>query len=400
MHNQKLIERTRGALHGAFGGSETGVERLFFSPARVNLIGEHIDYCGGLVLPAAIQFGTYIVTRPNSVGRVRMVSLNQPGVIEFDPLAPLQRTEPPVWGDYVKGVFVEYRNLGVELPAVDFAVGGDIPGNGLSSSASLEVGIAVMIETLTGYSASQDRFTNRQAISWLTQRAENRFVGVNCGIMDQGAIALGQDKRAMVMNCNDLSVDYVPVELGDHRLLIVNTCKPRTLAESAYNQRRAEVEQALSVLGPAYGVENLCQIPVSSLEDALARLDDPVIRKRTRHIITEQHRVTEAAKKLAAGDLAGFGQLLNQSHASLQQDYEVTGKELDTVVALGQAQPGVLGARMTGAGFGGCSLALLRRDKVTAFIENVGAGYRKAIGYDAEFYPVEIGPGADEIQTH
>jgi len=385
-----LIHRVEKALAETFGSSSAD-ERLFFSPARVNLIGEHIDYCGGLVMPAAIQFGTYIAARPNPTGTVRMVSLNQPGVIEFDPNAAMQRQEPPVWGDYVKGVFVEYRALGVELPGLDIAIGGDIPGNGLSSSASLEVGIAVLIEAVTGYQTSEDRFANRQALSWLTQRAENNFVGVSCGIMDQGAIALGMHHRAMVMNTNDLSVDYVPVELGDHCLLIANTCKPRKLAESAYNQRRGEVEQAL------FNVENLCQIPLHALDEALDHLSDPVIKKRARHVITEQNRVTVAARKLADGDLHGFGALLSQGHASLQQDYEVTGKELDTLVGLAQEQPGVLGARMTGAGFGGCSLVLLEQSAVPALMETVGAGYRAAMGYDAEFYPVEIGHGADEI---
>ncbi|MBR9911533.1 MAG: galactokinase [Gammaproteobacteria bacterium] len=397
--NNSLVRQVELALNESFGSS-SATPRYFFSPARVNLIGEHIDYCGGLVMPAAIQFGTYILARPNAVGRVRMVSLNQPGTIEFDPNADAQRQNPPIWGDYVKGVFAEYRARGERLPALDIAIGGDIPGNGLSSSASLEVGIAVMIEALTGYQTSPERFANRQAISWLSQHAENHFVGVNCGIMDQGAIALGMDQRAMLMNCSDLSVDYVPVELGDYCLMIANSCKARMLADSAYNQRRAEVEQALELLAPVFHIDNLCQLPLASLQAALDLLPDPIIRRRTRHVVSEHHRVIDSGDKLAAADIAGFGQLLNQSHASLQQDYEVTGNELDTLVGLAQAQPGVLGARMTGAGFGGCSLVLLRQDAVTEFIERVGAGYRAAIGYDAEFYPVQIGPGAEEILSN
>jgi len=395
--NTELLNQVETLLEDAYGESGGTDLRRFFSPARINLIGEHIDYCGGNVLPAAVQFGTWVVARPNNGNTVRLASLNEPERVEFDPAADLQRADPLRWGDYVKGVFAEYCKLGVELPCLDIAVGGDVPGGGMSSSASLEVGIAVMLEAFSGYRASPDEFANRQAISWLAQRAENDFVGVKCGIMDQGAVALGKQGHAMLMDCSDLSIQYIPVELGEHCLLIANTCKERRLGESAYNERRDEVEQALAILQPVFDIENLCQVAVEKLDDALACLDDPVIRKRARHVITEQHRVTEATACLACGDLVGFGHLLDASHQSLQQDFEVTGPELDTLVDIAQQQPGVLGARMMGAGFGGCGLVLLESSAVADVTRAVGAAYAENIGYEAEFYLAEIGSGAGEI---
>jgi len=396
--NTELLTQVEALLDDAYGDSGRAENpRRFFSPARINLIGEHIDYCGGQVLPAAVQFGTFVVARPNDGNTVRLVSLNEPERVEFDPAADLQRADPLSWGDYVKGVFVEYQKLGVDIPYLDIAVGGDVPGGGMSSSASLEVGIAVMIEAMTGFRASPDDFANRQAISWLAQRAENDFVGVNCGIMDQGAVALGKEHHAMLMDCSDLSVQYVPLELGDHCLLIANTCKERKLGDSAYNERREEVEQALAILQPEFDIENLCRVPVQKLDDALARLDDPVIKRRARHVITEQHRVTEATACLARGDLEAFGQLLDASHQSLQQDFEVTGDELDALIGLAQQQPGVLGARMMGAGFGGCGLVLLEASAADGVAEIVGDAYKDKIGYGAEFYRAEIGAGAREI---
>lgn len=371
-------------------------QRCFFSPGRINLIGEHIDYCGGQVMPAAIQFGTYIVARPNDLRTVRLVSLNQPDRIEFDPRG-LARDEPLRWGDYVKGVYAEYGKLGIEPPALDIAVGGDIPGSGMSSSASLEIGISVMLEAFTGYRASRDRFANRQAMARRAQRAENEFVGVHCGIMDQAAVALGKRDHAMLLDCRDLSVDYLPIDLGDHCFLVADTCRSRTLVESAYNERREEVEQALAILNPVFGVDELCQIPAERIDEALGHLHDPAIARRARHVISEQQRVTDAASRLASGDLAGFGQLLDASHRSLRDDHEVTGQELDALIGLAQRQPGVLGARMMGAGFGGSGLVLLETAALALFTRAVGAAYRAEIGYDAAFHVAQIGPGAAEI---
>ncbi|MGV0033794.1 MAG: galactokinase, partial [Candidatus Azotimanducaceae bacterium WSBS_2022_MAG_OTU7] len=377
-----LLNQVQNLFEHSYGTSThcVGVRR-FFSPARINLIGEHIDYCGGRVFPAAVQFGTVIIARPNGLGTVRAVSINEPGAVEFEPAGHLQAGTPTHWGDYVKGIVVEYGKVKVDVPGLDLAIGGDIPGGGLSSSASLEVGIAVMIEAFTGYASSDDHFANRQALSWLAQRAENDFVGVNCGIMDQGAIALGKKNQAMLMDCNNLAVSYFPVELGDYSLLIVNSCKQRRLGESAYNSRREEVERALSILQPVFGIAALCELPIDLLDDALDRLDDPLLCRRVRHVVSEQERVSQAADRLSKGDINGFGKLLDASHRSLQLDYEVTGHELDTLIGLAQEQPGVLGARMMGAGFGGCGLVLLETSAIEQFSRVVGTAYRAKIGY-------------------
>ena len=390
---QDLFENTYGTLNQLAG------VRRFFAPARINLIGEHIDYCGGLVFPAAVQFGTVFIAQPNGLGTVRVVSINEPGKVEFDPAVALQRSTSGHWGDYVKGMFVEYSKVNVDIPGLDIALGGDIPGGGLSSSASLEVGIAVLIEAFTGYSSSDDYFTNRQALSWLAQRAENEFVGVNCGIMDQGAIALGKENHAMLMDCSDLSVNYCALELGDFSLLIANSCKQRRLDESAYNKRCDEVALALSILQPVFGIGALCELPVDLVNDALVCIDDPILCRRVRHVVSEHDRVSQAVTRLSSGDIEGFGKLLNESHRSLQQDYEVTGHELDTLIGLAQQQPGVLGARMMGAGFGGCGLVLIKTSNIEQFSEVVGTAYRAEIGYDAEFYPAEIGHGAKEFMS-
>ena len=395
-----LLKQVQNLFENSYGTHAHSADvRRFFSPGRINLIGEHIDYCGGLVFPAAIQFGTVIIAQPNELGTIRVVSVNESGKVEFNPADALQRSTPAHWGDYVKGVFLEYSKIDVDFPGLDVAVGGDIPGGGLSSSASLEVGIAVLIEAFTGYASSDDKFANRQALSWLAQRAENKFVGVNCGIMDQGAIALGKKDHAMLMDCSDLSINSFAVELGDCSLLIVNSCKQRRLGESAYNERCEEVAQALSILQPVFGIDALCELPIGLMNDALGCIEDPILRRRVRHVVSEHDRVSQAASRLSSGDIKGFGKLLDESHLSLQQDYEVTGHELDTLISLAQAQPGVLGARMMGAGFGGCGLVLIQTSDIEQFTEVVGIAYRAEIGYDAEFYPAEIGPGAQEIMS-
>ena len=250
-------------------------------------------------------------------------------------LVSYNEAHQPIGATTSKGCLLSTARLMFEVPGLDVAVGGDIPGGGLSSSASLEVGIAVLIETFTGYFSSNDNFANRQALSWLAQRAENEFVGVNCGIMDQGAIALGKKNHAMLMNCSDLSIDYFAVELGEYSLLIANSCKQRRLAESAYNKRCEEVALALSILQPVFGIGALCELSFDLMSDALRCIDDPIIRRRVRHVVSEHDRVCQAAKRLSGGDIKGFGKLLNESHLSLQQDYEVTGHELDTLISLG-----------------------------------------------------------------
>ena len=393
-----LLQRVIALADEAFPDSRSSQPTAtFFSPARVNLIGDHIDYTGGMVFPAAIQFGTLLVARPNGLSRLRAVSLNRSDRIEVPLDAPLQRDNPVSWGDYVKGVFAEYAALGVELPGIDLAVGGNIPGNGLSSSASLEVGVALVIEALTGFRLADDDFENMQAISWLAQRAENQFVGLNCGIMDQAAVALGRESRAMLMDCNNLDITYVPVELGDCELVILNSRKDRRLGESKYNERRSECDAALEILAPRFGIDELCKLDLGKLPDALASLEDPVLKKRVRHAVSEHHRVLDAAACLERGDLDGFGQALSDSHHSLALDYEVSGEELDALVAAALRQPGVKAARMTGAGFGGCAVAIIEREARDAAAAALSDEYEQTIGYAPSIHPVVIGAGARRL---
>lgn len=394
-----LIENLEKALDRQWAdfGCAGGAARQFFSPARINLIGDHIDYCGGKVLPAAIQFGTFFQVGLNDLGKVRVYSLNQADSMEFSTDKPIERTPGNHWSNYIKGVFSEYQQSGRSLPSLDIALAGNISGGGLSSSASLEVGIAYLFEAFSGESHHDD-FVRRQKISWLSQRAENDFVGMNCGVMDQASVALGKENMAMCLDCETLEVDYVPINLEGYSLLIMNSCKNRNLTESAYNQRRMETETALSQLRESLDIRSICDLRTGQLEEVLALLDDDeLLKRRARHVITENDRVLRAAEALKQGDLTVFGSLLNESHHSLRYDYEVTGEELDTLVGLAQKQKGVLGARMMGGGFGGCGLALLEENCVEAFIAGVGPKYRSAIGYDAELYPVEIVDGVHEI---
>lgn len=398
MVNDPLFKKIGQALVEQWGLSfPDNVARGFFSPARINLIGDHIDYCGGKVLPAAIQFGTCFAARRNRLGLVRVYSLNQSEAVEFALDQPIERIPDNHWSNYIRGVFAEYRKLGKELPALDIALAGDIPGGGLSSSASLEVGVALLIETFAADANFQNDLANKQKISWLAQRAENDFVGMNCGVMDQASVALGKANMAMCLDCGSLDVEYAPVNFDEHCLLILNSCKNRNLTESAYNQRRQETESALSQVRDRMKITTLCDLGIKQLDAALELIDDALLKKRARHVVTENDRVLKATEALRHNDLQEFGLLLNKSHHSLRYDYEVTGEELDTLIGLAQEQPGVLGARMMGGGFGGCGLALMHKDCVDEFMAAVGSAYRSAIGYDAEFYPVEIVDGAHEV---
>lgn len=395
-----LFRQIGQTLVEQWGASSPGSSaRYFFSPARINLIGDHIDYCGGKVLPAAIQFGTYFVARHKACGLVRVYSLNQSEAVEFALDLPIEPMPGNHWNNYIRGVFAEYQKLGKDLPALDIVLAGDIPGGGLSSSASLEVGIALLIETFTADANFQNDFANKQKISWLAQRAENDFVGMNCGVMDQASVALGKEGMAMCLDCESLDVEYAPVNFDKYALLILNSCKNRNLTESAYNQRRQETEAALSQVRRKMKITSLCDLGINQLDAALELIDDELLKQRARHVVTENARVLKAAEALRDNNLPEFGKLLNESHHSLRYDYEVTGEELDTLISLAQKQPGVLGARMMGGGFGGCGLALLHRDCIDEFAAAVGPAYRSVIGYDAGFYPVEIVDGTHEVSV-
>lgn len=376
-----------------FQQAGTGQPVCFFSPARINLIGEHIDYCGGLVLPAAIGYGTGFAVRTNTLGRVRVISRNQPGRVEFDPNQANTRSNH--WGDYVVGVFEEYRQRGADLPSLDISIAGNIPGSCLSSSASLGVGVALVIE----HFLQPDEDVDRRAVARLVQHAENSFVGVNCGIMDQAAVACGLAGHAMLLDCQSLDISYIPAATGRFKLLIADTRKDRKLVTSAYNERRAEVDEALDRIQASLTVATLCELNPEDLASLPPLLSSELLMQRVRHVVTEQERVKAAAEQLKSGALLEFGRLLNASHQSLQQDYEVTGPELDTLISLIQSQAGVIGARMMGAGFGGCGIVLAEHDAIDQLQAAVTEGYTQRIGYEPAFYPVETVAGAARVNT-
>ena len=373
---------TKGELirsfYEAFGpGAEP---RVFFAGGRVNLIGEHVDYNGGHVLPCALTMGTWGLLRRRADDRLRFYSLNFPqaGVLEGT-LRSVRFHERNQWTNYVLGMLFALGERGIVLNSgFELLIYGNIPnGSGLSSSASLEM---VAGEALL-----------------LGQRAENGFIGLNSGIMDQFSIALGQEDSAVFLNTGTLSYEYVPVELGDNVILIMNTCKRRTLADSKYNERRSECESALKALQKVLPVKDLASVDLRTFEANKGLIENETERNRAEHVVYECARTVEACKKLRAGDLISFGRLMDASHDSLRDLYAVSCKELDTLVDEARKRPGVLGARMTGAGFGGCAVAIVNRDAVKDVMEQVGAAYEKAVGYPCAFYVASIGGGPREL---
>ncbi|GAA0107550.1 MULTISPECIES: galactokinase [Clostridium] len=368
--------------------------KTFFSPGRVNLIGEHTDYNGGNVFPCALSFGTYGVISLRNDKKVRMYSSNfeDIGIIEFD-LDNISYEKSHDWVNYPKGVIDVMKKHGYDINrGFDIAVYGNIPnGAGLSSSASLELLIAVMMDNL--FELKIDRVD----LVKFSQEAENKFVGVNCGIMDQFAIGMGKKNNAILLDCNTLKYNYCPVELKDEILVIANTNKRRGLADSKYNERRSECEQALEELKTKLNINSLGELSIEDFENNKNLIDSEIRIKRAKHAVYENQRTLMAKEALAKNDLSTFGKLMNESHISLRDDYEVTGIELDTLVELAWNHEATIGARMTGAGFGGCTVALVKKDRVQDFIEKVGQGYKEKIGYEASFYIANIGDGTREI---
>jgi galactokinase len=366
-------------------------EGLFFAPGRANLIGEHIDYNGGHVLPCALTFGTYLAASKRNDGRINFYSLNfeEAGLIRAD-INQISKTNN--WTDYPKGVIAELVKAGAKIDCgFDAVYYGNIPnGAGLSSSASIELTTAVMLKKFFNL-----KF-NAQKLALICQAAENKFVGVNCGIMDQFAIANGKKDNALFLDCATLKFDYVPVKLEGVSVLIANTNKRRELADSKYNERRAECDGALNILQKKFAIKNLCRLKEEQLPDAEKLLNNPLIFKRVRHAVTEEARTVKAARLLKAGDIEAFAKLLDASHASLRDDYEVTGRELDAIVAVLQAQKGVLGARMMGAGFGGCAIALTEDDHIETVRAAAEKAYFDKTGLKADFYVAAVGPAAGE----
>jgi galactokinase len=359
----------------------------YFSPGRVNLIGEHIDYNGGLVMPCAITFGSYLFISPNNDNVFRFKSLNFSEQAEV-PLNADHKKTGEVWYNYPVGVIAHFQNDGKDLQGLDMLFYGDIPiGSGLSSSASIEVVTAFALNDLfnAGYS--------KLDLVKLSQAVENKFIGVNCGIMDQFAVAFGEKDKALMLNCDTLDYEAVDSNLGDYLLAIINTNKPRKLAESKYNERVQECQTALAALKQELDINYLCDIDSETFDKHKHLVTDAVVQGRAKHVVEENDRVKLAAKALSNNDLAEFGRLMYASHQSLRDLYEVSGVELDTVVDYAKTNPDVAGARMTGAGFGGCAIALVKKDAFDKFSEEVSAYYTSKIGYAPSVYASLIGNG-------
>ncbi|MFC2442897.1 MAG: galactokinase [Capnocytophaga ochracea] len=369
-------------------------EKQFFAPGRVNLIGEHTDYNGGNVFPCAIDKGTYGLVKKRNDRKFRMYSENfaDLGVMEFT-LDELTNDKKHDWANYPKGVIKMFLEAGQKIDSgFDILFSGNIPnGAGLSSSASIEMLTAIVLKDL--FHLSIDSVEMAQ----LGKKTENLFIGVNSGIMDQFAVAMGKKDHAILLDCNTLKYAYVPVVLKDEVIVIANTNKRRGLADSKYNERRAECDEALAELQTKLPIKALGELSIEQFEANKDLIKSPVRQKRAKHAVYENQRTLKAQKELSAGNLAEFGKLMNQSHISLRDDYEVTGVELDTLAALAWEQPGVVGSRMTGAGFGGCTVSIVKKDKVDDFIKNVGEAYKNKIGYAADFYIASVSDGAKKL---
>ncbi len=362
----------------------------FFAPGRVNLIGEHTDYNGGHVFPCALTIGTYAAAGKNPDGVLRLYSMNFEtlGVIEA-PVADLVYDKKDDWANYPKGVIRTLKNHGYTVnEGMDIVYYGNIPNSsGLSSSASIEVLTAFIAGTLFGLDL------DLVEISKLTQEAENRFIGVNCGIMDQFAIAMGKKDHAIFLDTATLDYEYAPIRLEGCKIVIACSNKKRGLGDSKYNERRQECEEALAALRKELPIRTLGDLTEEEFEANRHLIGDPVKERRAKHAVYENQRTIHAVQALKEGNLRLFGELMNASHVSLRDDYEVTGIELDTLVENSWKQEGVIGSRMTGAGFGGCTVSIVQEDQIDTFIRNVGEAYLSRIGYAADFYVVEIGDG-------
>lgn len=363
---------------------------VYFAPGRVNLIGEHIDYSGGHVLPCALTLGTYGVARMREDDKLRFYSMNFPqdGVKEYSIHEYVMEDEKE-WTNYPRGVMWAFSEKGMTLPhGMDMLFYGDLPsGAGLSSSASLEVLTGFILRDLYDF-----HVTNEQ-LAFLGQRAENEFCGVNCGIMDQFAVAMGKKNHAIYLNTATHQYEYVPVELSGAKIIIANSNKKHSLNESKYNERREECEMALKELQKSIGVCHLCDLDETTFDAYQVAIEDETRRRRAHHAVYENSRVKKATEALKKKDLVTFGMLMNASHHSMSDDYEVTGEEMDALAEAAWQQKGVIGSRMTGGGFGGSTVSIVKENDIDSFIEGTAKQYKEKTGLTADFYIVEIGDG-------
>lgn len=366
-------------------------EYFFFCPGRVNLIGEHIDYNGGKVMPCAISLGTYLLVSKNTDKKIRLQCINFPETAALQLQSSYSKTGSE-WFNYPLGVINEILQLGHELSGMNMLFYGNLPiGAGLSSSASIEVCTGTALSQIFGLSISGTD------MAVLSKKVENEFIGMNCGIMDQFAVAMGKKDKAILLNCDTLDYEYLSFNIGDHVLAIINSNKERKLTDSKYNERFAECGRALKKLKQVLPAENLCDISVAEFEKAKSIINDPVLEKRALHVITENERVSQSKEALINGELSRFGELMYASHQSLKELYEVSGAELDTIVEFSKTYKDCIGARMTGAGFGGCAIALVKKDSFDDFAARLIPYYKGRVGYEPEVFASEIGDGARKI---
>lgn len=380
-----------------FGGDKSDI-RYFAAPGRVNLIGEHIDYCGGYVFPAALTLDNVIAVRKTDDRKLTMAATDLEGIYVAD-LDDIDKAQELKWGDYQAGVAKELMAKGVEISGCQMLMDGTIPyGSGLSSSASIELVTAVALSALSG-DTTIDQPEKLIEMALVGQAAEHNFCNVNCGIMDQFASAMGKKDNAILLNCGTLEYKYVPLDLGDYVLVLANTCKKHSLGSSKYNERRGEVDQGLKILQAACPkkTENLCEYTEEDFNQFGSAITDPVIYNRVKHVITENERVKKAVEVLENGDLEAFGKILCDANDSIRYLYEVTGDELDAMWEEARKIPGCLGSRMTGAGFGGCVLNIVKKDVVDEFVAAVGKNYEARTGIKPQFYICQIGDGAREV---
>ena len=367
-------------------------EHIFFCPGRLNLIGEHIDYNGGQVMPCAVSMGTWLALGRNTDKLFRFRCLNFPETADLHLQSSYTKTGPE-WFNYPLGMINQLLEEGHDLSGLDLLFYGNLPiGAGLSSSASIEV--------LTGYALSEvfGLGISKKDIALLAKAAENKFIGVNCGIMDQFAVAMGKHDHAILLNCDTIEYEYIPFSTGKYRLLIINTNKQRSLADSKYNERFAECGAVLKLLKQELNLQHLCDASLADLEANLYLINNPVLEKRAMHVISENQRVKDAVMAMQTGDMEVLGKILNASHASLRYDYEVSGRELDTIIDFSLQYPGCIGARMTGAGFGGCAIALVQENREEDYCEKLLDHYTQQIGYAPGIYAAVASEGVRTIQ--
>lgn len=389
MNKDELIKN----YQKVFGKNEKDV---FFSPGRINVIGEHTDYNGGHVFPAAISLGVYGVYGPRNDNKVCLYSGNIDGeIVEFDLNDDTVEKDDRFWANYFKGMitYLRQREDGNKINhGFNLYIKADLPsGSGLSSSAAIEMLMGMILKD------EFDLDIDRIDLARLGQKTENEFVGLNSGIMDQFACIMGKNDSAIFLDCNTMEYEYLPLKLGDYEIIIMSTNKEHTLADSAYNDRVRECKNALEKLQTALDITSLGELDSQTFDEYAYLINDETEIKRARHAVNENERTIRATKAMKDNDLEKLGHLINASHVSLHYDYEVTGKELDTLAEAAWKQDGVLGARMIGGGFGGSAIAIVKKDKAEEFKKNVGKIYHDKVGYDASFYDAEIVDGTKKI---